>query len=81
MIDTGTSLACMPNQYYLSMVAQWQRSLPAVSCEQTICYVQDKCENIHSKLDNITIGIGTKNFVMKPEGYLLDASNIAPEMG
>ena len=32
-------------------------------------------------MKNITIAIGAKNFVMKPEGYLLDAKNIAPEMG
>lgn len=40
VIDTGTSLACVPNDVYTKLMTQWRSSLPAVDCSQSICYVK-----------------------------------------
>lgn len=81
MIDTGTSLAAIPSDVFEDLKREWRRSLPNVDCSQSICYVEAACSDIQDSLQDISIGIGNKNFIMSPKGYLLNAADIAPALG
>lgn len=47
VIDTGTSMLCMPKGYFTLMAAQWKSNLPQshpLDCSLGVCIAKEHCD-------------------------------------
>ena len=79
VVDTGTSMLCLPKVYFSLMMANWRASLPStipLDCSMGVCITSTHCDKVMNMVKSITFQIGDTMLEMKPQSYLMDAADL-----
>lgn len=80
VIDTGTSLAGVPQTYFDKLARRWKKEVnskdPAVVYCEGICISLKSCDYTKKFLSNITFRIGETLYEISPETYLVPGEDL-----